>query len=202
MNVNLKKSALISILLATASFVQSIQLENKGIQISAHAISSEECLSTFYRNIHEDRIFPVAINIKNNTQKAITLSPEDIIIEGAKLLTPQALESQIFTMHGTAAFMTIIFFPVGLFTYYQITQLKNIQPIICQNSIPDRKTTIEPGQTFQTMLFAQFDYPKDIDGKSQDFIAPQALDISLTFKNDKFLLFQSKTVLNINVPIS
>ena len=202
MNTKIQKTALLSILLAATGFIQSIQAENTAISFSAQALSSEECLSTFYRNIHKDRIFPVRICIKNNTEKAVTLCPEDIIIESARLLTPKKFESSISSKILAEAFVALILIPLIFLVPFTATELKKIQPIFNSLSFPDGSTTIQPGQTLETMLFTEFDYPKNIDGKSQKFVAPQALDITLTLESTIYLLFKSKTVLSINVPIS
>ena len=201
MNSMVQKTIFFLMFFTIQCSMQNMLAANEKISISAHALSAEENLSIFYRNLHEDRIFPVKISIKNNTDKAQRISPANILIEGAELLTPKRLESKIKFSTLSAFFLIIAVFPVGLLGMYEMVHLKKIEPIIDQNSISDETTTIEPGQTLETMLFAQFDYPEYIDGKSQKFVTPKALDITIKLKSIKYLLFQSGIVLKVNVVI-
>lgn len=201
MNTMMQKTIFFLTFFIAQSFMQEMLMANKEISISAHALSVEESLSAFYRNFHEERIFPVEISIENKADKAQILSSENILIEGATLLTLKELKSQISTSSLSTLFLTICIFPLGLINAYHTQYLKDLEPTISQYSISDDPIIIEPGQTLKTMLFAQFDYPKDIDGKRQAFIAPKDLDITITLKGVKYLLFQSKTVLKVNVVI-
>ncbi len=174
----------------------------EGVRFKAKALSGQDNLTTFYRNLHEDRIFPMRISIENTTKKPLILLPEEIVVDQAKIITPKTLENEISASKNATALMMILLFPIGLACAYRTAQLEKLQPIINQFSITDEPIIIQPGQTFETMLFPEFDRPKDIDGKIQKFIAPNDMNIAITLKQQGVLFLHSPVTLkgNVNVP--
>ncbi len=124
MTFSLQKTAFFLLLLATQAFGRGTELTtviNNGVTLTATALTPGECLDTFYKNLHDDRIFPVIISIHNNSNRAFKLYHENININGATVLTPKKLDSEIRSTSLGALFLTIAIFPIGLVLAHQLT---------------------------------------------------------------------------------
>jgi len=189
--------------LATQAFGRgpvAVTAAHDGVTLIAKAMTTGERIDTFYKDLRDDRIFPVALSISNNSNQTLKLNAENIEISGATILTPKRLESKITSMSFGAVFLTIIIFPIGLLLAHQLAKLQALEPIIKKFSIGDTSIVIQPHEKIEKILFAEVDSPKDIDGKTQSFIAPQYLDIEVSLKNNSFFSFQAPVFFGLRIP--
>lgn len=203
MTFSLQKTGLFLVLFSIQAYSyapQAVSATKKDVTLTAQALSADECVDMFYSDLRDDRIYPIALSIQNNTDKTLKISPENVVINGATLLTSKKLDSEISAMHMGTVFFTVVFFPIAFYTNYQAAKLNALKPIIKRFSLENRPMVIQPHQTLETMVFAEVDFPRDANGEIQSFIAPEYFDVTVTLKNNSFFSLQAPIVFNLHIP--
>jgi hypothetical protein len=168
------------------------------ITITAQTMTAHECLDTFYKDLPADRIYPIRLSIHNESDNAIIFSRDQIKALQSTILTSKSIESEISTLACASVFL-IILLPLALAGFHLINQLKELLPIIQKFSPGESPLEIESGTTFDTIIFVRFESPKDAEGKTQSYVAPQSLNIAIP------LLFndwsRGNTTFNLDIPV-
>ncbi len=207
MNLNLSKIILALALLSPLAYAARPELVSQsqdGIVITARAMSAGECLDTFYQDLHTKHVYPIILSITNNSSKATVFSNNFTEVLNAKVLTPKSIDSQISALNiGTFFFViTIALIPLAFATSNLAGQLQALKPLIERFSSGDQPITIEPGSTFKTVIFADVEYPKDADGKTQSFVVPDFLETSIELRSNSWFDFMktNSNTFNLEIP--
>ncbi len=184
----IKSLRFILALIYSISYIQATQpvsVTKNDITITARAMTKGQCLDTFYQDVHSKHIYPVVLSVTNNSDKAMVFSSDHTKIPNATILTPKTIDAEISTLDTSTFFfaITIALMPLSIATSYLAGELRVIKPIIDRFSSGDNPITIEPGATFKTIVFVKIDYPKDAEGKTLSYVAPQSLTLSTELRS-------------------
>jgi|GEM_PF-3190580 hypothetical protein len=197
--------ALALLILAPHSYADSFPLRpvsstQNDVTITATAITAEKSLDLFGKKLWDQSIYPIRVEIKNQSNKAITFSSSLVTIPDTTILTPKTLADQIKSMSYVSAFTGFLLFPITLIAIYAQNKLIELMPIIHEHSSGDKPLIIAPNASLEIYLFADVRGKKNDDKNAKDlYIKPSILDTAITLQSDGWIMKNNTT---FNLPVA
>jgi hypothetical protein len=204
---SLSLALIVSLLMPHIHAVQPVSSTENDITITAQAMTANEVLNTFGKNLHDQHIYPIRVQIQNNkktlhsTNNAITFSSNLVTIANTTVLTPKTLAEEIKAMSYVSAFTGFLLFPITLVSIYAQNKLIDLMPIIHTHSSGDTPIVITPNSSVEIYIFAHARTKKNDDPNATDrYVSPTILDTAITLQSDGWIM-KNNTVVKLQVPL-